>query len=145
MADEFGKKVDTGLGPVAGTVAKNSEVTKSNKLSKEVKGSILTITEGTSKKVVSYDLAKLNDSIKFNLSMHGLSQKLGDAAAGKTGEESLKSIQVVYDGLLKGDWTVRAPAGEKISKASLTEKLSNLTPKEQEVAKALLAKLGLQM
>lgn len=137
---------DTAVNGAAPAVAPEAPaIEKTKKLTKSIQGSVITITEGVTKKSATYDLAELSDSIKFNLSMHGLSQKLGDAAAGKTGEEALKSIQIVYDGLKKGDWTVRAPAGEKITKSAITEKLGQLSEKEQAVAKSLLAKLGVKI
>jgi hypothetical protein len=115
------------------------------KLSKVIEGNIITITEGSTEKKLSFDISKLNADIKAHLSMHGLSQKLGDAAAGKEGDKAVESINIVWEGLVKGDWTVRAPAGEKISKKSITEKLEGLSEKEQKTARDLLAKLGMKL
>ena len=61
------------------------------------------------------------------------------------GEEAVASIGKVWEGLTKSDWSVRAPAGEKITKSSLKEKMSGLSEKEQAVAAALLAKLGVKL
>jgi hypothetical protein len=115
------------------------------KLEKVITGNVLQITEGTTAAVLKFDSNELSDVIKANLSMHGLSQKLGDAAAGKEGEEAVKSINTVWEGLKKGDWTVRAPAGEKVSKKSIVEAIGNLSENEQKKAKDLLAKLGLKL
>lgn len=114
------------------------------KLSKEVAGSVLTIKVGDEAPML-FDINELNDNIRFNLSMHGLSQKLGDSAAGKEGEDIPKAINHVWEGLMKGDWTVRAPAGEKVTKKSIVDKLSNLSAEEQELARGLLARLGMKL
>ena len=115
------------------------------KLEKVITGNVLQITEGTTAAVLKFDINELSDSIRFNLSMHGLSQKLGDAAAGKAGEDAVKSINAVWEGLKKGDWAVRAPAGEKVSKKSIIDAIGNLSDAEQKKAKDLLAKLGLKI
>lgn len=115
------------------------------KLEKLVTGNVLQITEGTTAAVLKFDINELSDSIRFNLSMHGLSQKLGDAAAGKTGEDAVLAINAVWKGLKKGDWAVRAPAGEKVSKKSIIDAIGNLSDAEQKKAKDLLAKLGLKI
>lgn len=116
---------------------------KSKKLSKVFEGDILIITEGATGIVMRLDLAPMPDNVKVWATKHGFSQKLGDAAAGKEGKEAIEAIQKVYDGLLKGDLTVRAPATEKISKNSMLD-LFNAMPegKEKIVFKGLLLKLG---
>jgi hypothetical protein len=113
------------------------------KLTKEVKGAVLHITVGEESLV--FDSDELSDSIKFNLAMHGLSQKLGDSAAGKEGEEAVKSIKTVWDGLVAGNWTVRAPAGEKISKTTILDNLAKMPEEKQAAVKELLASLGLKI
>jgi len=117
----------------------------SKKLTKVIEGTVVTITEAVSGKVMAFDFATLPKDIQAKFGPFGLSHKLGDAAAGKEGEEAVASIGKVFEGLLKGDWSVRAPAGEKITKSSLKEKMSGLSDKEQAVAAALLAKLGVKL
>lgn len=120
-----------------------AKVKKEKKLSKSIEGFVITLKVGD--EVLVYDGSTLSPQIKDHLIMHGLSQKLGDSAAGKEGKEAVASIKIVWEGLSKGDWSTRAPAGEKISKSKLSENVSTLAPKEQEMAKKLLEKLGIKL
>ena len=120
----------------------NTEPRKIKKLSKEIEGSIISISvEGGP--AVTYDFATLPKDIRAKLGPFGLSHKLGDAAAGKSGNEAEEAIKKVFEGLMAGDWTTRAPAAPKVTKKAINEGLSNMDPAEAEAAKALLAKLGL--
>lgn len=113
------------------------------KLTKVIEGTVIKLTaDGKTK---SYDFAKLPKEIQAKLGPFGLGHKLGDAAAGKAGADIFKSIDTVFDGLIAANWSVRAPAGEKISKASINEGMGKLSEKEQAAAKALLEKLGIKM
>ncbi len=113
------------------------------KLAKAIEGTVVKITAGG--KEMKYDFAALPKEIQAKLGPFGLGHKLGDAAAGKSGEEIFPAIKTVFDGLMASNWSVRAPAGEKVSKKSLSEGIGKLSPKEQEAAMALLAKLGIKM
>lgn len=120
------------------------------KLSKSIKDGILTVKIMNGEEIVEqldFNSAKLNDQIKFNLMLHGLSQKIGDSAAGKKEpEEMSKAMTHVWNGLEKGDWSVRAPS-EKLSKEVISKKLaaSGMSEGDIEAAKALFAKLGLAL
>jgi hypothetical protein len=94
---------------------------------------------------VEYDFSTLPADIQTKLGPFGLSHKLGDAAAGKTGADAEDSIQKVWDGLMAGDWSVRAPATPKVSVKALVDKMSALPPEAQEQARALLASLGVDI
>jgi hypothetical protein len=74
-----------------------------------------------------------------------LGHKLGDAAAGKEGAEAEEAIEKVFEGLKSGDWSVRAPAGPRVSIKALAENVSKLDPASQEAAKALLTSLGVKI
>jgi hypothetical protein len=128
---------------MADEVKKPEVEKKKKKLGKSIAGTVVIINEGTTGKVINYDFAKLPPEIQKNLGPFGLGHKLGDAAAGKSGQEALDAIQKVYDGLVKGDWLVRAPAAEKVSKKGILDKFNALNPKEQEIARGLLEKLGI--
>ena len=65
-----------------------AEEKKRKKLTKVIEGTVLTITEAVTGTVIKVDFAKLPENIKANLGPYGLSQKLGDAAAGKEGQEA---------------------------------------------------------
>ena len=94
---------------------------------------------------VNYDFNTLPPDIQSKLGPFGLSHKLGDAAAGKSGSDAEESIQKVWDGLMAGDWSVRAPATPKVSIKALTDKMSALPEEAQAQARALLASLGIDL
>lgn len=118
------------------------EVKKTKKLAKEIEGSIVSITvEGGIP--LQFDFATLPKDIRIKFGPFGLSHKLGDAAAGKAGAEAEEVIKKVWEGLMSGDWTTRAPAAPKLTKKSIAENLGNLDEASQAAARELLAKLGI--
>jgi hypothetical protein len=116
---------------------------KVKKLSKEIVGTVVKITEMVTGTVMEFDFAKLPKETQEKLGPFGASHKLGDSAAGASGQEAVDSIKRVWDGLMKGDWSVRAPQGEKVSLSSVAANLDKLPPAEAAAARALLEKLGL--
>ena len=106
---------------------------KVRKLSKAIEGNVLTISEAITGTVLKFDAGTLPELIKKNLMPYGLSQKLGDAAAGKEGKEAIDSIQKVWDGLVKGDWSVRAPAAEKVNKKDIADKFNAMDAKQKAI------------
>jgi hypothetical protein len=60
----------------------------------------------------SFALEGMDASIIAELVAHGLTQKIGDAAAGKEGEEAAASMAKVHDALMRGDWGVRRAAAD---------------------------------
>lgn len=121
-----------------------TESKKKKKLSKVVEGSVITITEAITGTVLKFDVATLPDAIQTNLKYHGASQKLGDAAAGREGQEAINAINKVWEGLAKGDWSVRAPAAEKVSIKDLAGKVAAMADgKDKKAAEDLLRKLGI--
>jgi hypothetical protein len=115
------------------------------KLEKAIEGTKVTITEVTTNTALNFDFASLPADIQAKLGPFGLGHKLGDAAAGKEGQEAIDSINKVYNGLASGDWSVRAPAGEKVSVKSLLENLKDMDPAQAELMKGILAKMGLKV
>jgi hypothetical protein len=112
------------------------------KLSKVIDGMKLTITAGET--VMEFDAANYSKDIIDRLTMYGMSQKLGDAAAGaESVEEAVEFITKINEGLLKGEWSTRAPAAEKVSKKGILEKYEGLSDDEKAVVAPLLQKLGL--
>lgn len=92
---------------------------------------------------IEYNLTDVSDEIKDQLALHGLSQKLGDSAAGKEGADAESSIAETWSNLVEGKFRGERAAGERMpTKKSMTDSLSKLSPAEQETAKAALAKLG---
>lgn len=59
---------------------------------------------------VTFAVASLPPAILAELVSHGLTQKVGDAAAGKSGDEALSKMQMTYEALAAGDWGVRRAA-----------------------------------
>lgn len=127
---------------VAGTT---KEPKKAKKLGKSIEGNIVKISEGTTETVIEYDFDALPDAIKAKLGPFGLGHKLGDAAAGKSGQAAIDSINKVWEGLMKNDWSVRAPAAEKITKSTIQDNMEKLSDDEKDAAKALLARLGIKL
>jgi hypothetical protein len=119
---------------------------KKKKLVKEISGTVVKLTEGITGTVLTFDVSKLPAEIQGKLAPFGLGHKLGDAAAGKEGQEAIDSINKVFEGLMANDWTVRAPAGEKISKSEISTKF-NAMPEgaEKEKTRAALAALGIAL
>lgn len=115
------------------------------RMTKVIEGTILKIKEVESGTDRAYDFAKLPQDIQIKFGPFGLSHRIGDAAAGKKGKDAVEAMDKVWKGLIDGNWTVRAPAGEKLTKKGLTEKVDQMNPKEQAAAKALLEKLGLSL
>jgi len=140
---EEGMELDTNVNEV-GTPAGETEV-KKKKLGKSFEGTIVTLTEGVTGTVLNFDFNDLPMEIQAKLGPFGLGHKLGDAGAGKSGQEVVTSITKVWNGLMANDWTVRAPAAEKISKSDVKSKIAGLSSEDQEVAMALLAKLGFKL
>lgn len=116
---------------------------KEKKLTKVIEGNIVKITEVTTGKAMEFDFAKLNADIQKKFGPFGLSHKLGDAAAGCSGQEAVDSIQKVWEGLMAGNWAVRAPKGESVSMTAIASGIDKLPAAEKKAAQALLEKLGI--
>lgn len=117
---------------------------KVKKLAKEIEGSVVKISvEGGVP--MEFDFTTLPKDIRVKFGPFGLGHKLGDAAAGKSGAEAEEAINKVWEGLMSGDWTTRAPAAPKLTKKSIAENLGNLDEAQQQAAKDLLAKLGINL
>lgn len=120
------------------------DVKKTKKLAKEIEGTIISITvQGGTKGTMLFDFSDLPADIQTKLGPFGLGHKLGDAAAGKEGADAEDSINKVYDGLVGGDWSVRAPAQPKISLSALAANFKNLSPEEKEAALPILKALNI--
>lgn len=142
MAEEFDniQEATEAQAPVETTGSKRK------KLSKGIEGTCVKITVlGGDKGEMSFDFTTLPDDIQAKLGPSGLGHKLGDAAAGTAGKDAEEAIQKVWDGLVAGNWSVRAPAQPKIAVSTITNNLAALSPEEQEAAKAALAKLGITL
>jgi hypothetical protein len=116
---------------------------KAKKLGKEIVGTVVKITEVVTGSAMDFDFAKLPKEIQEKLGPFGLNHKLGDAAAGCAGQEAVDSIKKVWDGLMAGNWAVRAAKGEQVSMNAISSGIDKLPPKEAEAARALLIKLGI--
>jgi hypothetical protein len=128
-----------------GATQEVKEVKKNKKLGKGINGSVVTLTEGVTGTVMEFDFNALPSGIQEKFGPFGLGHKLGDAAAGKSGQDAIDAINKVYDGLMKNDWSIRAPAAPKVTKAEINANLNAMSPDEKEAAMALLARLGLKI
>lgn len=117
---------------------------RQKKLAKEIVENIVKIQVGGGAEML-FDFSELPQDIQTKLGPFGLGHKLGDAAAGKEGPEAEEAINKVFTGLKGGDWSVRAPAGPRVSIKSLADKVSGLDPASQDAAKALLTSLGVKI
>lgn len=75
-----------------------------------------TVTKGPRDKSwlasVSVDVTKLSPEIVARLAVHGLHQKIADAASGaETEAEAVASMQKAVDAVLAGEWTQRTGGG----------------------------------
>lgn len=116
------------------------------KLNKEIKDqSVIIEAIGGNKGAVTFDFNQLPPAIQAALGPFGLSHKLGDAAAGKEGTDAEEAISKVWEGLMNGDWSVRAPAAPKVSTKVIADNFSNLSEAQQNAAKEVLASLGIKI
>ena len=126
------------------------------KLGKKIEENLVTFTfleeDGETMTEVIYDFNTLPAEIQAHLGPFGLAHKLGDAAASSdTAQDRLEAINRVYDALKSGDWSVRKavdPNKEKtpkVTKKSLLAGLAAMSPEEAEMARGILAKLGMAL
>lgn len=69
-------------------------------------------------KIIELDVASLDEDIQKLAMLHGLNQKIRDAAAKAEGSsiaEKYDACYTVYDNLLNGDWSSRKGGGEPTS------------------------------
>lgn len=119
---------------------------KRKKLSKDLAtkpGTVIITVEGGVKGPMEFDTAKLPADVQTKLVPFGAGHKLGDSAAGRKGTEAEDAINKVWDGLMKGDWSVRAPAVPKVSVADIAANFANLSDAEKKAAAPLLAALNI--
>ena len=106
-------------------------------------GSVIITVAGGEKGAMEFPFSGLPEAIQIKFGPFGYGHKLGDSAAGRTGKDAEAAILKVNQGLMNGDWSVRAPAAPKINVADLATNFEKLSPKEQLVAKKFLSSLGL--
>ena len=104
---------------VAAQAVEEAPKKRARRLTKTIDGNVLTIAESVTGTEMKFDFTDLPDEIQALFGPFGMSQKLGDSAAGKKGQEAVDSIMKVWEGLAAGNWTVRAPAAAKITKKSI--------------------------
>ena len=121
---------------------------KTKKLTKDLTvkpGSVVITVEGGEKGAMAFDFSKLPEKIQELFGPFGLGHKLGDSAAGRAGKDAEAAITKVWDGLMKGDWSVRAPATPKVSLTEVAANFQKLAPAERKAAKALLDSLNIKL
>jgi len=92
-----------------------------------------------------YCVDELSDDIKRKLMVHGLSQVLGDAAAGRDGQDAKEAIERRWETLKSGEWTAKRAAAPKLSKAELERRLAGLEDDERQAIIDALAKVGINL
>lgn len=119
---------------------------RERKLTKDVEGTVVTITViGGEKGEMKFDTSTLPGAIQASLVPFGASHKLGDSAAGRTGVDAEEAITKVWEGLQKGEWTVRQAAAPKVSISNVKNALANMSPEDAEKARALMAQMGITL
>lgn len=119
--------------------------TRARKLEKAVdyeKG-VVTITVLSTGQAVVANAAELPKEIAAKLVPLALNHRLGDAAAGKDGEEAFEAISKVWEGLKAGNFTIRTPAQKGLTKSDLKDKLAGLKGDDAKNAAELLKKMGI--
>lgn len=71
-------------------------------------GTIVSVFYPTLGKRVSIDYAILSDEMKLQAGLHGLGQKLGDAASGCSPEEKHEMASRIVSNLREGNWELTA-------------------------------------
>lgn len=104
----------------------------------------ITVIDGAEGEMI-FDPADLPENVMAQLPAFALGHKLGDSAAGKSGTEAEEAIKKVWEGLVSGDWTVKAPAAQRIPVKDVEAKYAELSDEEKEAAKKLLASLGINI
>ena len=106
---------------------------------------VIITVQGGEKGAMEFPFSKLPPAIQKKFGAFGYGHKLGDSAAGRAGKDAEAAILKVNQGLMNGDWSVRAPAAPKINVAELAANFEKLSPKEREVAKKFLSNIGLSI
>ncbi len=105
---------------------------------------IITVAEGE-EGAMEFAFSDLPQKIQTAFGPFGLGHKLGDSAAGRKGTDAEAAINKVWDGLMNGDWSVRAPAQPKVAISTITANLEKMKGPEKETAVALLKSLGISV
>lgn len=119
---------------------------KKKKLTKDLAtkpGTVMITVQGGEKGTMEFPFNILPGDIQKKFGPFGYGHKLGDSAAGRSGKDAEAAILKVNEGLMNGDWSVRAPAAPKLNIAEIVGNFEKLSKKEQEVAKKFLSGLGL--
>jgi hypothetical protein len=61
---------------------------------------------------IEVNLEQLNADIQRRAALHGLAQKIGDAAAGKKGDDAYEACMGVYERIIAGEWQKATEKGE---------------------------------
>lgn len=119
---------------------------RDKKLSKNIDGTVISIkVVGGVKGEMTFDTANLPKKIQSILIPFGAGHKLGDSAAGRSGVDAEDAIVKVWEGLEKGEWSVRQPAETKVSISIMQSALDNMTPEDAANARELMAKMGINL
>lgn len=124
------------------------EVKRARKLAKDLAtkpGKVIIKALGGKKGAMEFDPKALPKNVQDRLPEIAISHMLGDAAAGRSGVDAEEAITVKWDGLMKGDFSVRAPAAPKVSLTEIAANFSKLSAAEQKTARVLLEGLGITL
>lgn len=108
---------------------------------------VLTITEATTGRSLTMDINTLSDEIKLLARNHGILQKVGDAAAGSSGDEAVAAMSEVIENLKAGAWNnaTHGPSGPRFSKKDIQEKMATLPADKAAELADLFKKMGITL
>jgi hypothetical protein len=89
--------------------------------------------------------ADLPENVQALLPSIALSHMLGDAAAGKSGQEAVDRIQKKWDALVEGNLSIRKPAEKKISVSEVSKNIESLSEEEAAKVRAAFELLGVNL
>jgi hypothetical protein len=136
------KVTEDGTGPVVEEV---KESKRPRKQVKTIEGRKITVEIVSTGQSVTVDADDLTPEIQEAAMMHGLSQKLGDSAAGLDGQEALDAVTTVATGIVNGDWKTKAPAAKSVKLADLQKVLDAMPEEMRKAAVAQLSAEGIEL
>lgn len=96
----------------------------------KIVGTIVSIIYPTLGKEVNVDTRDLTEGVCERLMLHGLGQKLGDAASGKDPEEKYEMASRIKEALLDGKWNLDADRDNTAAIVSAVAELLGVTDGE---------------
>lgn len=127
-----------------GFTVKVSPDNRRNKMAKgkqkvTVNGSVVKVEYPTIKKFVSVDVDKLDTSVTQAALIHGVKQRLGDAASGGTAQEKYEMAGRIVEAFHAGQWEL----ADRITDDSIViEAVARIKERDEEEIRAIVERKG---